>query len=143
MAFHNLVKLSKYTFETFQLTCNLAVGVVAADVGKAVSQDTSADNQVKLAGAGEAIVGSLYTVEPRVNEGTNIGTVEFKFATKFTIKTGLTGNQVVARGSRICGAGAGEIRALDPAVTGDAILIADGAPRVWAVIGTTAVCTNF
>lgn len=142
MAFYNSVKLSKFTFEAFQLTVNLASGITSADIGKAVTQDTSADNQVKLAGDGDPILGVLYTVENRLNEGTNVGTVEFKFAAKVPIKSGLTGASVVARGKRLCGAGGGEVRALDAGTPAEAALIPT-APRVWAIDGAFAVTTLF
>lgn len=142
MAFYNTVKLAKFTFEAFQLTANLDPTITSADIGKAVTQDTSADNQVKLAGDGDPIVGILYTVEPRLNEGTNVGVVEFKFASKLPIKAGLAGNQVVARGKRLCGAGGGLVRALDSTVNAEAALIST-APRVWQVTGTDAVATLF
>lgn len=139
---YNTVKLAKFTFEAFQLTVNLASGITSADIGKPVTQDTSADNQVKLAGDGDPIIGVLYTVEDRVNEGTRVGTVEFKFAAKVPIKSGLTGASVVARGKRLCGAGGGEVRALDGTVGAEAALIPT-APRVWSVDGNFAVATLF
>lgn len=142
MAFYNTVKMSKFTFEAFQLTANLASGITSADIGKAVTQDTSADNQVKLAGDGDPVIGVLYTVENRINEGTLVGTVEFKFAAKVPIKSGLTGNTAVARGKRLCGAGNGEVRALDSTIAAEAALIPT-APRVWSTDGAFAVATLF
>jgi hypothetical protein len=138
MAFHTNVKLAKYDFKDFQLTVNLAAGITSADVGKALAQDLSADNTLKLAGNGEEIVAILYTVEDRVNEGQLVGTAEFKFAAKLPIKSGLTGAQVVARGSRLIGAGAGEVRALDVATDTTPYGEYATAPTVYGVTGLIA-----
>lgn len=136
--FHTRIRFSKYDFKDSQFTVNLAAGITSASIGLAVTQDTSADNQVKLAGNGDEIIGILYTVEDRINEGELVGTVEFRFAAQLKIKSGLSGAQVVARGSRICGAGAGEVRAIDPATEAAKL---PGSPRVWEVVGTNAVAT--
>lgn len=136
--FHTRIRFSKYDFKDSQFTVNLAAGITSANIGLAVTQDTSADNQVKLAGNGDEIVGILYTVEDRINEGELIGTVEFRFAAQLAIKSGLAGAQVVARGSRLCGAGAGEVRAIDPATEAAKL---PGSPRVWEIVGTKAVAT--
>lgn len=145
--FHTNVRLAKFDFKDYQLTCKFASDIVAGKEGYAVTQDTSADNQVKLASADSEIVGIVYTIEDRVNEGQRVGTVEMHFAAYLPIKSGLTGNQVVARGKRVVGAGAGEIRAADPAVPADAILIAAGAPRCWGLYSidgvSRAICTKF
>lgn len=140
--FHNLVRLSTYDFPDAQLTFTLASGITTADIGKAVTQDTSGDATMKLAGDGEPILGVLYTVEDRVNEGQLVGTVKLEFAEKLPVKSGLIGAEVVAVGSLICGAGSatGEVRALDPTDAADAKLI-PYAPRVWAVSGGYATAT--
>ena len=80
----------------FRLTCFLATGIVAADVGKPVALDTSANNTVKLAGSGDVIIGNLKTVVTGTTEGINYGTVEFKggFTWNFT-GTVVVGDQVV------------------------------------------------
>jgi len=80
----------------FRLTCYLAAGIVAADVGKPVALDTSANNTVKLAGAGDVIIGNLKTTSIGTTEGTRVGTVEFKggFTWNFT-GTVVVGDQVV------------------------------------------------
>lgn len=80
----------------FRLTCFLATGIVAADVGKPVALDTSANNTVKLAGSGDVIIGNLKTVVTGTTEGINYGTVEFKggFTWNFT-DTVVVGDQVV------------------------------------------------
>lgn len=88
----------------FRRTVYLAAGVVAADVGKPVTLDTTADNTFKLAGADDVIVGNLKVVENRVQEGILVGTVEFKGGFTWT-KSG-----VVARGDGVVGAGAGAVK---------------------------------
>ncbi|MFN4091624.1 MAG: hypothetical protein ACK4FG_01855 [Brevundimonas sp.] len=106
--FHTQVALYGYDFPDFQLTCALNSAIVAADVGKALAQDTAGANRVKLAGEGDEIIGYLMTFEDRVVEGQKVGTVSFKFAQKLKIKTGET----VAVGDRLVGAGSGEVKAL-------------------------------
>lgn len=88
----------------FRRTVYLAAGIVAADVGKPVTLDTTADNTFKLAGADDVIVGNLKVVENRVQEGILVGTVEFKGGFTWT-KSG-----VVARGDGVVGAGAGAVK---------------------------------
>lgn len=105
------VRLHGFNFEDSHLTFLLASGITKNDVGKAVALDTSAPNQVKLAGDGDTIVGRLVTVEPRVQEGITVGAVALRFANKMKIKSGLTGAAAVVRGSTVVGAGDGEIRA--------------------------------
>jgi hypothetical protein len=104
--FHTKVSLRGYHFEDFILTFTLAAGITAADVGKAMSIDTSAANKVKLAADGDTIVGRLATVEDRKVEGQLVGAVALKFANVLPIKSG----QVVAIGDTVIGAGAGEVK---------------------------------
>jgi len=117
----------------------LAPAITKDHLGRALSQDTSADNTVKLAADGEEIVGVLYTFEDRTIEGQKVGTMKFRFAEKLPIKSGLSGAKVVARGKKLCGAGSGEVRAIDPATDTDLAQIR--APRVWAVSGSLASAT--
>lgn len=56
-------------------TWNVTGTTVAADVGKAVVQDTAAANSVKLATADATIIGSLLSYENRVQEGITVGAV--------------------------------------------------------------------
>lgn len=101
------VTLNGYHFEDSMLTFNLASGITASDVGKAVSVDTSANNTVKLAGDGDEIIGRLETVELRTQEGLNVGTVALRFAQLLPIKSGETINV----GDGLVGAGSGEVKA--------------------------------
>ena len=64
--------------EAWQLTMNLASAITEADVGKAVSLDTSAPDTVKLATANEAIFGRLETFAHRTTEGFKTGTVSIQ-----------------------------------------------------------------
>lgn len=50
--------------------------ITEADEGKVVTQDTSAANSIKLAGAGDPILGRLERVEDRVVEGVKVATVK-------------------------------------------------------------------
>lgn len=143
--FHTKVRMSGYPFEDSQITVRLAAGITAAHLGKALTQDTSADNTMKLAGDGDEIMGLLHSVEDRTVEGQLVGVCEFRFARKLPIKSGLAGNAVVARGKRLIGAGDGDVKAIDLSGTPAAALIAAYAvaPLVWEVIGTDAVATKF
>lgn len=101
-SFHNNVSLDGYHFEKFILTFKLAAGITANDVGKAVSLDTSAPNQVKLAADGDAILGRLETVDLPHR---STGAVALKFANTFTYSGTLNVGQSVV------GAGAGVVKA--------------------------------
>lgn len=135
--FHTQVRMAKFDYKDFQHTVNLN-GIVVADIGKAVTWDNSEDNAVKLAGDGDPICGVIYSVEDRVNEAQLVGTIEMKFAAYLPIKSGLSGAKVVARGKKLCGAGAGEVRAIDPA-TEAALLNAGNHPHCWGLFSSKAI----
>ncbi|ESY35760.1 hypothetical protein NKK48_01520 [Mesorhizobium sp. C386A] len=124
---HQNVTLRGFHWEVSSLTFNLATGIVANDVGKGVSVDTSGPNKVKLAADGDTIIGRLASVEDRSVEGTKIGAVELQFANILPIKAGA----VVAVGDTVVGAGAGEVKA---AATPN-----HSANFVAEIIGTNAV----
>lgn len=105
------VKLRGYHFENYHFTVVLASGITSAHEGRAVAVDPAAANRVKLAANGDQIIGRLEKVENRTQEGQLIGTVAFKFMDLMKIKSGLTGDEVVAVGSTVVGAGSGEVRA--------------------------------
>jgi hypothetical protein len=94
--------------EEFNFPFNLATTIVAADVGKAVSIDTTAARTVKLAADGDVIQGWLTSYEDRTIEGGKVGTVSMKGGTDFLRASGAP---AVTVGAVICGAGAGEVRA--------------------------------
>lgn len=100
------VNLNAIHFPEWHIPFNLASGIVAADVGKAVALDTSVANTVKLAGDGDAVFGRLEIVENRVQEGMLIGTVALKFIAKLP-KSG-----TVNVGDHLQGAGSGAVKAL-------------------------------
>lgn len=133
MAIINSVRMAKFDFKDSQFTTFLAAGITAADQGKAMTYDNTGDNKLKLAADQDPICACLYTVENRVNEGTLVGTSEFRFATYFPIKAGLAGNQVVARGKKLIGAGAGEVRAADPAVAADMVAVNQHSVHCWGL----------
>jgi hypothetical protein len=54
----------------------IAAGVTLADVGKAMSIDTSANCTAKLSADGEPVIGKLASFEDRVQEGIRVGTVD-------------------------------------------------------------------
>ncbi|KGM36136.1 hypothetical protein [Inquilinus limosus] len=91
------VSLRGFKFNDWNLTFNLAAGITAADIGKAVSLDESAPNQVKLAVADEFVLGRLEVVENRSASGGLVGTVALKFIDK------LPTTGAIAIGDRITG----------------------------------------
>lgn len=84
----------------------LAPAVAAADVGKAVSLDTSAANRVKLAADGEQIFGRLETYEDRDSLSIKTGAVSRLFKEKLPAASG----HGIAVGNRVVGAGSGLVR---------------------------------
>jgi hypothetical protein len=99
-----------YPFDEFAFTYALATGIVAADVDKAVTQDTGAANKMKLAGNGNPVHGRLLSVEELTAGRPLVGTVERKFKAKFK-KTAAA----VALGDGVCGsATAGLVRTAVP-----------------------------
>lgn len=64
--------------QVFAWTWNVSGVVVATDVGSLVAQDVTADNTVKLLGAGDSPIGLLASYEDRKIEGIKIGTVDHK-----------------------------------------------------------------
>jgi len=84
----------------------LASGVAAADVGKAVSIDTTAANRVKLAADGEQIFGRLSTYEDRDSLSIKTGAVERLFKEKLPAASG----HGIVVGDAVVGAGNGLVR---------------------------------
>lgn len=66
----------------------LAAGMTAADVGKAVTLDTTAANRVRLAAAGEAIFGRLESYEDRDSLSIKTGAVARQFKEKLPAPAG-------------------------------------------------------
>lgn len=82
-------------------------GVVnrAADLGKAVSQDITADATAKLAADGDAIIGALFSYEDRLSEGIKVATISRKGYFMFTYS-----GANPTRGHGVVGAGAGLVK---------------------------------
>ena len=101
------VVLDAFTQGDFVFTMFISGSVTTADVGKAVSLDTTADGTVKLAADDDAIYGRIYQVEDRSQEGVTTVSVETRFRKRVPIASGETVN----RGDTVIGAGAGEVKA--------------------------------
>lgn len=71
-----------FPIDVTTFTYLLAAGMTAADVGKAVTLDTTAANRVRLAAAGEAIFGRLETYEDRDSLSIKTGAVSRQFKEK-------------------------------------------------------------
>lgn len=103
------ISLRGMTHEKFHYPFNLASGITRADIGKAVSLDTSAANTVKLAATGDKIIGQLVVVEDRSIEGILVGTVAMRGGFKFTQITSPA--FPIAVGDSVIGGGSGLVRA--------------------------------
>lgn len=75
---HNGIHIEESAFPWY-----LNDSVVQADLGKAMSLDTSANCTATLSIDGEPILGPLLTFEDRVQEGTKVGTIEHQGGFKF------------------------------------------------------------
>lgn len=64
--------------EEFSFAFYLEASTLETDIGKAVTIDDSAPRTVKLAGAGDRVIGHLSTVEDRTVEGVLVGAVDLK-----------------------------------------------------------------
>lgn len=115
--------------EVWMLTMNLASGIVAADVGKAVALDTAAANTVKLAGDGDQIFGRLETFEDRTTEGLKTGSVARQGSLVLP-----TVSSVPALGVYVIGGGSGQVKAM----VAPADLTAAGQHRPCQVIARDA-----
>jgi len=107
------ISLRGMTHEKFHYAFNLASGITKADEGKAVALDTTAANQVKLAGDDDHIIGKLVVVEDRSVEGVLVGTVALKGGFGFTEVAAPT--YPLAVGDTVVGAGGGEVKARENA----------------------------
>jgi hypothetical protein len=99
------VNSSNILVDAWQMPFNLASAIVAADVGKAVSIDTTAAFTVKLAADNDEIIGRLETFEDRTVEGLKTGTVAMQGIMVFpTVVT------VPALGDNVAGGGSGQVK---------------------------------
>lgn len=78
----NQVVSHGFSFEDAAFTYLVSGAVTAADVGKAVTLDTTATNTVKLAGDNDFIFGRLETFEDRIVLGIKVGAVSRMFKGK-------------------------------------------------------------
>lgn len=102
------VSLRGLKHDDFHYAFNLAAGITASDVGKAVALDASAPNTAKLAGDDEQIIGKLTTVEDRAIEGILVGTIELRGGFLFTKAAAAP---AISVGDTVIGAGGGEVKA--------------------------------
>lgn len=105
-SFHTGVRLEGFHDEYSIITFLLASTMTAADAGKPVALDTTANGRVKVAGDGERIFGYLESFEDRVVEGNKVGAVAQRFGMSFKIKAADT----LAVGDTAVGAGNGEVK---------------------------------
>lgn len=106
------------THEPFHYAWNLAAGITAADVGKAMAVDSSAASTAKLAGDGDQVIGKLVTVEDRTVEGILVGTIAHRGGFKFT------GEGAIAVGNTVVGSTtAGTVKAAAVADHADNIVV--------------------
>jgi hypothetical protein len=99
----NSVVSQLFGFEDFTFTMNVSGAVTAADVGKAVTLDTTAANTVKLAADNDPVYGRLETFEHRTQENIKVGAVARKFRAILPTAAAVTIGQEVS-GSATAGA---------------------------------------
>jgi hypothetical protein len=89
--FHTVVRNNDLIDSADYIAFNLPATVTVADIGKAVSLDTSGANKAKLSVLDDPIIGRLETVEVR-SASQVVGTVSIRGIFKLPIKTGVTVN---------------------------------------------------
>lgn len=91
------VSLRGFYSKNWALTWNLTGTTSSADIGKAMTQDTSAANTARLAGDNDSIIGILQSRENRIQEGVVVGTICMAFSEKlpYTGTIPAIGSQVV------------------------------------------------
>lgn len=113
----NGVSLHGIYHEDYAYTWNIS-GVVdkSADIGKAMSQDKTADDTAKLAADGDTLIGALGSYEDRVQEGIKVGTVYHKGNFQFPYTGAL------AVGDSVIGAGAGQVKTAGVGVSNNTLV---------------------
>lgn len=116
--------------ENYVYTFNITGTVTAADVGKAVTQDTSAANSAKLTTDASVILGSLASYENRVQEGIKVGAVARKgvFVWAYTGTAPALGNGVVGSAT------AGSVKDAGAAVVGNIVVQVDTVNKLVTVV---------
>lgn len=104
--FHLGVDLAGIYDAESHLTFAISGTVTTADVGKPASLDTTANSTVKIAAAGDEIIGVIRAIEVRSQEGTQLATVCTKYSANYTLKSG----DAAAVGDTVVGAGGGEVK---------------------------------
>ncbi len=132
MAFE--ITLNGQVFPDFRLAFNLTdtVSDIDAVIGLAVTQDTSAAESVKIATDGDEILGRLFMVEDRTEQG---GSVVATVETKGGYKLAYADGQSISVGDMVVGAAGGKVR---KKTTGDTAV---QGLRVWAVDTTNKTVT--
>lgn len=110
------VSLRGFYFNQSAFTWNLTGTIVAADVGKAMTQDITVANSAKLAGDNDPILGVLESFEDRKQEGIKVGTVGHQFSVSLPYA-----GTVPAIGANVVGSATpGAVKeAVAPSVIGD------------------------
>ena len=128
------ITLSGIVYPERRVTFNFNGTVDDANVGKAVSQDTTAGATVKLTADGDEIIGRLFSNEDRAQQGGGKDcVVELSGGFTLPYKAGET----IAVGDRVVGAPNGEVRKKVTSGTPDT---ATGL-LVWAVDTTAKTVT--
>jgi hypothetical protein len=89
-----------FPFDDFNFTYNISGAVTQANLGAALTIDTTAASTMKLAGDGAPIHGRLQSCEDRTQQGAGkTGTVQRKFKEKLPAAVG----HGIAVGDAVCG----------------------------------------
>lgn len=92
-----------FSFEDAQFTYLISGTVTDADVGKAVAQDTTAANTVKLAGDNDVIFGRLELFEDRAVLGIKVATISRMFKAKLPKAANVIALGTSVSGSAVAG----------------------------------------
>lgn len=83
-----IVSQQGFIFDSTWLPYFISGSPTIADLGKALTLDTTAANTMRLAAANERITGRLETLEIRTTEGQTVGTVSRRFSEALPILPG-------------------------------------------------------
>ncbi|MET0377063.1 MAG: hypothetical protein ABW128_22750 [Rhizorhabdus sp.] len=101
---------------------------VAAAAGRAVAQDKTAANTVKLAGDGDDVFGRVFLAENRTVLGIKTAAIQRRFKEKLPAASG----HGIAVGDRVIGAGAGLVKKNTAATPTGPVVVETGADFVVA-----------
>jgi len=89
MAFPNSVVSYGFPIDSHIFTYNLNAAIVEADVGKALTIDTSGPNKFKLTADNDVVLGRLWSYEDRTQQGMGkVGAVQRRFKEKLPAAIG-------------------------------------------------------